>query len=219
MNVYRCRHSGAGWGKLEMLNDDKPLVDDSGYDPSDLEVDRQGRLILRLDDPEAKSSGHNLVLFRYAADGKRERLADLGPCGTTATYGLHQTAGGTLYVASAASRSVWCFSAQGEVLWKTAHNVHQPPDSLPLRSPLGITTDSAGRVWITDPARNHVVCLDAQGKFLKSYGHFGTIDDRDGWALCNPVGIAAIQDAHGTDWLYIADVNNQRIVKWKIAVD
>jgi hypothetical protein len=217
MNVYVCRRSGSGWGKMEMLNDGKPLFDDSGYDPSDLEVDRQGRLLLRLNDPEAKASSHDFVLFRYAADGTRTRLAALGSFGQAQRYGLYQAADGKLYVAAGETRSVWCLSANGETLWKTVFDPHQPPDCLPLRSPLGITTDSKGRVWITDPARNHVVCLDADGRFLKSYGHFGTIDDREGWSLCNPVGIAAALDGHGTEWLYLADVNNQRIVKWKIA--
>jgi len=216
INVYVCRRSGTGWGNLEMLNDDQPLVADAGYDPSDLEVDGQGRLVVRLDDPQAKTP-YDVVLFRYGRDGKRARLIDLGHYGTTTAYGLHQAADGKLYIASATTRAVCCLSPQGELLWKTAFEIHQGAASVPLRHPLGITTDNAGRVWITDAARHQVLCLDAQGRFLKCYGHFGTIDDRDGWSLCNPVGIAAVQDAHGGQWLYIADVGNQRIVKWKVA--
>jgi hypothetical protein len=35
-------------------------------------------------------------------------------------------------------------------------------------------------------------------------------------SFCQPVGIVAASDGNGQEWLYVADVNNQRIIRYKI---
>ena len=44
-------------------------------------------------------------------------------------------------------------------------------------------------------------------------------DPRQGYGSTpfrQPTGIAAVKDAKGVEWLYVADVGNQRIVKFMI---
>ncbi len=216
MNVYRCAKTAEGWEKPKMINGEKPLFDNWSYTPTDMEFDPEGRLILRLDDPELKSSGPTVTLFRYSLDGKREKLVHLGGTSGWGDYGLHVAADGRIFVAGGGTRSVTELSGKGELIWQEKFNAHQGYGSTPFRQPLGITTDSQGRVWLTEPARNNVVCLDQKGTLLKTFGNFGTLDSRDGMSFRQPVGIAAITDAQGTEWLYVADVGNQRIVKFKI---
>jgi sugar lactone lactonase YvrE len=218
VNVYRCRKTADGaWDKPVSLNDGKPLAEAWHMIPTDLAADAQGRLLLRLDNPDIKSSGPTTTLFRYSpADGKRELLLHLGPTRPWGDYGLHVAADGKTYIAGGGTAGIWCLAADGKVLWQTRFETHQGEESTALRQPLGITTDSKGRVWVTEPARNHVLCLTPDGKVLNTYGRFGTIDDRDGLSLCQPVGIAAVKDAAGSEWIYIADVNNQRLVKWRL---
>ena len=218
VNLYRCAKTAEGWAKPEYLNGGKSLSGEGWYIvPSDLEVDAQGRVILRLFNQENKANSRDITLFRWAPDGTQEKLFNVGTDSEQyGSYGLHLAPDGKLYVAGGTERSVSCLAPTGELLWRSGYEVHQGPNSVAWRQPLGITTDSRGRVWITEPARNQVVCLAPDGKFLKSYGHFGTIDDRNGEALCNPAGIAAIKDAAGVEWLYVADAGNQRLVKWRL---
>ncbi|MFZ2657785.1 MAG: hypothetical protein WAX69_22820 [Victivallales bacterium] len=217
MNVYRCAKTATGWDKPKMLNGDKPLFDNWSYSPTDLEVESDGRLILRLDDPEVKAGGPTVTIFRYSPDdGKREKLIHLGGTLPWGDYGLHLGTDGKIFIAGGGTRSVTCLSQKAEIIWQDKFDPHQGHGSTPFRQPIGITTDSSGHVWLTEPARNNFVCLDSKGKFLKSYGKFGTLDDRDGMSFRQPTGIAAIKDAKGIEWLYVADVGNQRIVKFMI---
>jgi len=216
MNVYLAKRTDDGWAKPEMINDGKPLVDSWAYTPTDLAVDADGRLILRLDDPEAPSSGPSVSIFAVTPAGARERLVQLGPTVGWGNYGLHIDGQGKIYIAGGGTRTVACLSPVGKPLWETRFHRHQGGGSVPMRDPAGITTDSRGRVWVADPAGNRVLCFDSKGRFLRKFGHFGTIDDRTGPAFCRPVGIATARDPQGNEKLYVADINNQRIMIFRI---
>ena len=218
VNLYRCVKTLEGWAAPEYLNGGKSLSGEAWYiAPSDLEVDAQGRVVLRLNNPEKIDNGREITICRWSPDGSREKVFSVGAdFEQYGSYGLHLASDGKLYVAGGTSRSVSCLAPTGELLWRSGYEVHQGPNSVPWRQPMGITTDRRGRVWITEPARNQVICLAPDGKFLKAYGHFGSIDGRDGMAFCNPAGIAAIKDAAGVEWLYVADAGNQRLVKWRL---
>ncbi len=69
-----------------------------------------------------------------------------------------------------------------------------------------IATDSAGRVYVTDPEGYRVLIFNAFGDYLGRFGSFGTGASQFGL----PVGIAI--DAQ--DNVYIADAHNNRIVKY-----
>jgi len=69
-----------------------------------------------------------------------------------------------------------------------------------------IATDSAGRVYVTDPEGYRVLIFNAFGDYLGRFGSFGAGSSQFGL----PVGIAI--DAQ--DNIYIADAHNNRIVKY-----
>ncbi|MBK8987813.1 MAG: TIGR03663 family protein [Chloroflexi bacterium] len=69
-----------------------------------------------------------------------------------------------------------------------------------------IATDSAGRIYVTDPEGYRVLIFNAFGDYMGRFGSFGTGPTQ--FAL--PVGIAT--DAQ--DNIYIADAHNNRIVKY-----
>jgi sugar lactone lactonase YvrE len=217
-NVYLAKKTGQGWAKPEMINNGKPLVGNPWYRATDLAVDSENRLYIRHYTKQDES-GNVLSIYRRPPTGKLERFCTLGAHShlVPKIYGLHIDAkSGNVYVAGGANRAVACYDSAGKQLWKTGFDVAQGPDSVPLRNVIGITTDSRGNAWVTDPSANRILCLDKNGTFLKSYGHFGTVEARDGMSFCQPVGIAAATDGTGQEWLYVADVNNQRIVRYII---
>jgi sugar lactone lactonase YvrE len=217
-NVYLAKKTTQGWAKPEMINNGKPLVDNAWYQPTDLAVDNGNHLYIRHYTKQEKSA-NSLSIYRLNSAGKIERFGALGSHSHLAPkiYGLHIDAkSGNVYVAGGSNRVVACYNSEGKQLWQTGFDVAQGPGSVPLRNVIGIATDSRGNVWVTDPSANRILCLDKDGKFLKSFGHFGNVEDRDGRSFCNPVGIAAVTDGNGQEWLYVADVNNQRIVRYKI---
>ncbi|MFZ2654504.1 MAG: hypothetical protein WAX69_06270 [Victivallales bacterium] len=217
-NVYRARKEKDGFAAMEYLNGGKPLHENASFVVTDMEMDGDDSLILRLHDPENNPYGRKVSIFRWTpVSGMRERLVEVGSAGANyGDYGLCRTADGGLIVAGGTTRSVVSISRKGDVLWRDSYNPHQGYGSTPFRQPAGATADSGGRIWLTEPARNNIVCLDSNGKFLKSYGKFGNLDDRGGMSFRQPAGIATIKDANGVEWLYVADIGNQRIARFII---
>ncbi len=217
-NLYRMKKQADGYAAMEYLNGGKPMFEGPYFVVTDMEMDGADSLILRIYDAENNPHGRKVSIYRWTPDsGKQERLVEVGSAGANyGDYGLCRTQDGGLIVAGGTTRVVVRLSKSGETMWRHTFDAHQGEGSTPFRQPIGVTTDSKGRVWLTEPARNHVVCLDADGAFLKTYGHFGGLDDRSGLAFRNPIGIAAVKDAAGAEWPYIADVGNQRLVKWRL---
>jgi len=217
INLHRARKTDTGYGKLEYLNDGKPLHEAWYMVPTDIEVDGKGDVIVRLHNPEAKPADKTVSLFRWSPEtGKRELLRDVGATyngNGYGDYGLHRLPDGGLLNAGGTTRSIQRLAPDGKVLWSRTFDEHYLPGVIDTLQPQGITADSQGRVWVTDTARHRIIGLSAAGEFLAAYGHFGTMDDRGGFALNSPVGVAALKDAQGAEWLYVADVGNQRIAK------
>ena len=217
-NVYRARKTDQGYGKLEYLNGSKPIYTNPYFVIGDMEVDRSGRLILRLYTEKNNPHGRLLSLFRWSADtGKAEHLLDAGTiAGGSGECGLELERDGDLLVAGGATRSVWRLAADGSVKWGKTYNTCYIPGTFDCRQPMGISRDSHGRIWVSDMSRNRIMCLDGEGNLLASYGRCGTIDDRNGIDLCCPAGLKVMKDGEGNEWLYVADVGNQRIVRFMV---
>lgn len=216
VNLYMARKLARGWEKPAMLNRGKPLVDNPAFYPTDMECDAKGRLLLRYAEPRSRNT-QALTICRINATGAAETIATVGHAGGGfGAHGLHIAATGNIFIAGGNCRNLTCVAPDGQQLWQREARKDQAPDSLPLRRPLGVTTDRRGRVWMTDAAAHRIHCFAPDGSYLAGYGHFGTIDDREPTALCEPIGIAAVRDAAGKEWLYVADVENQRITKFQI---
>jgi sugar lactone lactonase YvrE len=220
INLYRVKKTDPGYGALEYLNGGKALFEAWYAVPTDLEVDGNGEVIVRLLNPEAKPADKTVSLFRWSPEtGKRELIRDVGATfngNGYGDYGLHRLADGGLLIAGGTTRVIQRLAPDGTTLWSKSLGEHYLPGAFDTLQPLGITADSQGRVWVADTARHRILCLSAEGEFLGAYGHFGTMDDRGGLGLNSPVGVATVKDAQGTEYLYVADTGNQRIAKFVI---
>lgn len=211
INVFLCRWNGHGWNPPEALNQGAPLLEGGNSIARDLAVDDKGRLILHLLKPDSK--GGNLSLYRWSPRGDRELLINLGEGSAEGEYGLELQADGSLLVAGGTTRKILRLAPDGKVVWTTERLKSCPPGYSDLRFPLGITADSQGGIWVTDPSRHKILRLDAAGKLLGTIGSFGNGQNGGALLLNAPSGIAAIKDVNGKEWIYVADGGNRRLVK------
>ena len=211
INIFRSKQNGTGWDKPELLNGGEPLWEGGNMVATDLAFDKSGRLILRLQQPDAR--GSNISLYRWSPEsGQKELLIDLGGSIGVGEYGLQSTEDGGLLVAGGSTRKIMKLDADGKVVWLNERLKSSPPGYQDLRLPVGITSDSLGNTWVTDPSRNSLLLLDKSGQLQGSVGGFGTA--LSPLSLNAPSGIAAIKDANGLEWIYVADSGNQRLVKF-----
>jgi len=220
-NVYLCRKKKNTWEKPVMINGGKPLVANWSYTPTDIAVDKRGRLIIRHWPGKLGKRGPTVAIYAITLDGakvrKTKELIHLGSTLNWGSYGLHVDKKGRVFVAGGGTRSLSCVAGSGKLLWQTRHYKSEKAGSVPMRKPIAVTTDSRGRAWVADMAGNRILCFGPDGKSLASYGNFGTIDDRDGFSFCEPTGVAVVGKRAGSEKLYVADSRNQRIVIFRIA--
>ena len=210
INVYLAKQNGVGWARVEPLNKGEPLWKGGASVATDLEVDTEGRLILRLLNPAAK--GQDLSIYRWSPDGDSALLADLGAASGDPGYGLHRLADGGLLIAGGTSRKIVCLNKDGSPKWTIERLKSCPPGFTDLRYPFGITNDSKGRIWVTDPARHQLIELNVDGEVHGATGLYGSGENE----FNLPAGVAAVKDEAGIEWLYLADAGNRRLLKWRL---
>jgi len=118
---------------------------------------------------------------------------------------------GTIFVADTWNHRIAAFTSDGTPLrqWGTYFNGQENPAALPQHisafyGPRGIAIGPDGLLYITDTGNSRIQVFDQTGKFVRTFGTFGTGDGQ----MDNPVGIAARPD--GT--IAIADTNNARVL-------
>ncbi len=218
-NVYVLHKNADGWDQPQMLNDGKPLVANPYMIPTDMLFDDQGRLIIQHIIPGIKTRGPHLMICALELDGlnikANHTVLNMGNSFGWGNYGLHLTDEKQLLIAGGATREIASVSLDGKIQFKTLFTPHQGQNVLPLREPTGITMDPQKRIWVSDTGRNQILCFDPQGRLLGRYGYFGNDDDRENIAFSNPVGLVAVT-LEGKTYLYVADINNQRILKLEV---
>jgi sugar lactone lactonase YvrE len=117
--------------------------------------------------------------------------------------GLANGPEGSVYVADTWNGRIQQFTSDFTPAYQWSVNAwySQSIDNKPY-----LATDSAGRIYVTDPEGYRVLIFNAFGDYIGRFGSFGTGPTQ--FAL--PVGIAI--DAQ--DNVYIADTHNNRIVKY-----
>jgi uncharacterized protein (TIGR03663 family) len=118
---------------------------------------------------------------------------------------------GTIYVADTWNHRIAAFTSDGKPLrqWGSFFNGQENPGALPQHTsdfygPRGIAIGSNGLLYVTDTGNSRILVFDASGKFVRTFGTFGSGDGQ----MDNPVGIAARPD--GT--IAVADTNNARVL-------
>ncbi|HEY8293169.1 MAG TPA: flippase activity-associated protein Agl23 [Thermomicrobiales bacterium] len=125
--------------------------------------------------------------------------------------GLAVAQDGTIFVADTWNHRISAFTSDGKPLrqWGSFFNGQENPAALPQHTsefygPRGIAIGPNGLLYITDTGNSRILVFDQSGKFIRTFGSFGTGDGQ----MDNPVGIAARAD--GT--IAVADTNNARIL-------
>ncbi len=81
--------------------------------------------------------------------------------------------------------------------WATNFSIYNKPY---------VATDSAGRVYVTDPEQYRVLIFDPDGNYLGKFGEFGTAANN--FSLPNGIFIDS------QDNIYVADAGNNRVLKY-----
>lgn len=227
VNVYRCaKNAGdSGWVAPEYLNNRKPLVVGAEYVATDLAFDAAGNLLLLGSNPGGdpkKPATPALCKWNPNTEKAPEVLVDFGKLDTgSGEFGLHILPNGDILVAGGHARALWRISPGGKILWETRRQRGAPPGYTDLRCPLGITADSRGNLWVTDPTRHQLMRFDATtGELKQALGSFADMapgENKGRFALNQPAGVAVMKDASGVEWLYVANIGDRRLLRFPVA--
>jgi DNA-binding beta-propeller fold protein YncE len=168
---------------------------DAFWGPRAIAIDGQGRVYV------ADTGNKRIVVF----DANGQSLNVIGGAGTDPgqfdePVGLAVTSDGTLYVADTWNQRIQQFkyNAAGNTYdfvrqWAISAWFGQSIDNKPF-----IALDPKGRLYVTDPEGYRVLVFDQQGKFLTTWGDFGTDDSTFGLASAlaiDPTGKVVATDA------------------------
>lgn len=114
---------------------------------------------------------------------------------------------GRVFVADTWNQRIQVFSSAGDVLgkWSIEGWFSQNLDNKPY-----LTIDSQNRVYVTDPEGYRVLVFTEGGLFQYTFGDYGA--DNSTFGL--PVGVAI-----RNSWLYVADANNNRVMRFTVDSD
>ncbi|MBM4424018.1 MAG: TIGR03663 family protein [Chloroflexi bacterium] len=114
---------------------------------------------------------------------------------------------GRLFVADTWNQRVQVFTTDGAFLgkWDVSGWEGQSLDNKPY-----IAIDNQNRVYITDPKGYRVIVFADNGLFQHTFGDFGG----DSTTFDLPSGLAV-----GDGWLYVADTNNSRVMRFAVEAD
>ncbi|MGN6815420.1 MAG: 6-bladed beta-propeller, partial [Solirubrobacterales bacterium] len=142
-------------------------------------------------------------LQRFTAAGTY--LAGFGTPGNNAgefvePRGLAIDAKGRIWIADTGNNRVQ--EASGTETLRTFGGAGQGAGN--LSSPNDVATDNAGNLWVADTAHNRVQEFNAEGKFIREFGTYGTANGE----FNSPTGIA-VNQTNGR--LYVADKGNKLV--------
>ena len=188
----------------------QPAKNANNWRQTDLLVEPDGSFVRRV------NPWDKLKFERVRPDGSSQPVFDFDyrDFRQGSRFGFCRGADGTVYVAGAGSRRIAAYRPDGTRLWERQWRAAQATEfgDVPLRCPGACAVDGQGRLWVADYAADHLVAFDAKdGRFLGTWGHSGTIDDKTGFGLSCVSGLAVIGDT-----LYVLDSGNLRLLAFKI---
>ncbi|HEC08077.1 MAG TPA: hypothetical protein ENI86_00760, partial [Acidimicrobiales bacterium] len=204
------------------LGDSGPAIGASLYYPSGIDYDAAGNLYIadreydriRRVDPDG-------VITTVAGNGQRGYSGDGGPAVNAALdqpYDVTVGPDGSLFIADYGNHRVRRVSPTGEISTvggtgsTVANGDGVPATAMTISGPMGVVTDSAGVLYVSDYSLHRVirVAVDGTATYLAGTGAAGFSGDggpATSAALRNPRGLAL--DVDGS--VLIADYNNHRV--------
>lgn len=167
-----------------------------------------------------------LNILRVGAEGKPRPFHDFGylyAVRSTCSPWEYTTAmrfdgAGNVILAAGPLVAVCKLAPDGTLLWEAGREPQGGADRIEFGAPRELAVDSQGDIWVTDAAKDQVLCLSAAGKLRSVYGRHAGVDDLAGTGFDHPSGIAAAVVA-GQEFLYVGDTGNQRLLKFRILRD
>jgi uncharacterized protein (TIGR03663 family) len=198
----------------------KPRGMAQGPDGSFYVVDTGNLRVQKFD-----KDGKFLLTFGEAgtADGQFQALTlDTGPAAGTGPGGIAVDSQGAVYVADTWNHRIQKFDANGRFVrqWGGYINLgdaaaDQARASTSFFGPRGLAVDAQNNLYVTDTGNRRVVMYDNTGRFLRQFGEglkpdLVSVPNNGPNQLNEPIGVAVDRDGN----VYVADVNNRRIVKF-----
>ena len=241
--VYQIPWNGSSWDAIDAVGDrDNFLI---GQDPlptgtswmsvTDLEIGEDNRLMVQLaGDEAAYNEEYDSMCIRWVdfdpedlsvTPTSEEKVVSLDGevIDCSGMWGVHVADDGRMFFAGGPNRDLVALNPDGSMAWSQYYRRDAGYDSLHLRNVRDLTLDSQNRLWVVDQARSQLLCFDAAtGKLLDTYGNSRGIgmcagpDNADPYAFNDITGIEAVTTASGVEWLYVADVGNQQLHRFKI---
>jgi hypothetical protein len=201
----------------------KDLYRDDGVPVWSLLPDQDGGVFVRVVEEGYRKGWPAFTLKKVFADGTVKPLVDFGELyakrttfhPAAAAYSLQFDAEGNLVLAALPLVAVCKLAPDGQVLWEAGLEPRGGADRIEFGEPRATAIDRRGRIWVADSRKHQVFCLSAQGKGLLVYGTRTGVDDLGGKGFRGPAAVATAT-INGTDFLYVGDAGNQRIVKFRI---
>jgi DNA-binding beta-propeller fold protein YncE len=186
------------WGKFGQAE-----TPDAFWGPRAVAVDKQGHVYV------ADTGNKRIAIF----DANGLSLGSIGTGGSDPgqldePVGVAVGADGSVFVADTWNQRIQVFTpnaSTGEYLfarqWTISGWFGQSLDNKPY-----LALDARGRLYVTDPEGYRILVFDSDGKFLTTWGDFGS--DNSTFALVSGIAV----DASGN--IYVSDAGNQRVMKF-----
>jgi trimeric autotransporter adhesin len=212
----------AGTGIQGFAGDGGPAVTARITAANDLAADMAGNLFI-ADGVRARRVAGHAVIATVAGDGYLRAVGDGGPATTAQLF--HPTAvaldaAGNLYIADAGTERLRVVTAQGQIGTLAGTGVagysgdEGPSSGAQLNSPMGVTTDPFGDVFLADTNNHRIREVGRDGRIQTTIGTGIQGVGQEGLpATQTPLHAPQAVCADRAGVLYVVDTGNHRVLQ------
>jgi hypothetical protein len=213
-------------GQLSLLGtaSKNPLYLDRNVPVWGLLPDNDGGVYIRVLEEGYQKGWPALTIKKVFANGQIKPFLDFGELyakrttfhPSAAYYSMKFDSSRNIILAAMPLVAVYNVTRDGRILWEAGRQPQGGAEKIEFGMPRDVAVDRRGNIWVSDFAKDNILCLSPHGKLLSTYGHHAGVDDVDGKGFDHPSGIQ-IAKCGGGEYLYVGDSGNRRIVKFRIS--